>query len=173
MLKTILIGFALFSNILWAKEPVSLEKIFKDTFSKDVTVGQKIIVLTQKERQSLQKQAKTKIDPSKIRFYVVNKANKIEGYGVLLIQKIRTKKAAILYLIDKDVKLKNIEIITFNEPSEYKPYTTWKEAFVGKSIKDDLRAGHGIPTISGATMSARAVTNAARIALAIVLKEKN
>ena len=82
------------------------------------------------------------------------------------------REIIILYLIDKDVKIKNIEILAFHEPSEYKPYSSWKAAFTGKGAKDDLKAGYGVPTISGATLSARAISDAARIALAIVAKEK-
>jgi len=170
-MKTILISTILWTTILFAKEPLSLQQIFNDTFSKQSVVTQKDIVLTSKEKKVLQQEAKAKIDSHKIRFYVVKKSNAIEGYGVLLIQKIRTKKAAILYLIDKNAKIKNIEILAFHEPSEYKPYSTWKESFFSKGINDELKAGYGVPTISGATLSARAIANASRIALAIVLKE--
>jgi len=171
-MKTILIYTILFTTILYAKEPLSLVKIFQDTFTKDVAVGQKDIVLSQKQKNTLQKLAKAKIDSNKIRFYVVKKTNKTVGYGVLLSQRIRTKKAVMLYLIDKDVKIKNIEILAFHEPSEYKPYSSWKNIFTGKTATDDLRAGHGVPTISGATLSARAISDAARIALAVVAEEK-
>jgi Na+-translocating ferredoxin:NAD+ oxidoreductase RnfG subunit len=60
-----------------------------------------------------------------------------------------------------------IEIISFKEPSEYKPNSSWKEIFIGKTTEDTLVAGKDIATISGATMSARAISNAARVALAI------
>jgi Na+-translocating ferredoxin:NAD+ oxidoreductase RnfG subunit len=172
-MKTILISAMFLATILCAKEPLSLKKIFSDTFSHNHIVTQKNIVLTKTEKTLLEQKAKARIDSTKIRFYVVKKENQVEGYAVLLIQKIRTKKAVILYLIDKNVKIKNIEILAFHEPSEYKPYNTWKESFVGKGMNDDVRMGYGVPTISGATLSARALTNAARIALAIVLKERN
>jgi len=172
-MKITLIGIILFSTILCSKEPVSLKKIFQDTFSKATKVSQKEILLTSNEKKTLEKQAKAKIDSNKIHFYVVKKSNAIVGYGVMLVQRIRTKKAAILYLIDKNEQIQNIEILVFHEPNEYKPYSTWKETFIGKSSKDDLRAGYDIPTISGSTLSARAITNASRIALAIVSREKN
>lgn len=172
-MKTILIFMILVSQMLLAKEPISLMNIFKTTFNNDVMVGQKDIVLNANEKKSLQAKAKATIDSNKIRFYVAKKAQKVEGYGVMIIQRIRTKKAAILYLIDRDVKIKNIEILAFHEPSEYKPYNSWKESFTGKGKGDDLKSGYDIPTISGATLSARAITNASRIALEVVLKEIN
>jgi Na+-translocating ferredoxin:NAD+ oxidoreductase RnfG subunit len=170
MIKFLYIALLVASSSLYAKAP-SLEKIFKETFGNNVSIGQKNILLTREEKQDIEKQAKAKIDSPKIRFYVITESKKIKGYGVLLIQRIRTKKAVLLYLIDKNQKIKNIEILAFHEPSEYKPYSTWKEAFVGKGKEDKLKEGYAIPTISGATLSARAITKASRIALSIVEKE--
>jgi len=167
MQKTLFIFIVLIS-FGFAKEGISLEQIFKSTFSSSVTVGQKVIVLKKDEIQALQKKAKAKLDSSKIRFYVVQNGGKVEGYGVLVIQRVRTKKAAILYLVSKEAKIKSIEIVQFLEPSEYKPNQAWKDVFTGKSKEDNLFAGKGIPTISGATMSARTIADASRIALSIV-----
>ena len=155
-------------SLLSAKSGISLEKLFKSSFSSDVTVGQKILTLNAKEVRTLQQNAKAKMDSNKVRFYVVKNASKVVGYGVLVIQRVRTKKASILYLISKDMKIKSIEIIQFQEPSEYKPNQAWKNVFTGKTSEDNLFAGKGIPTISGATMSARAISDASRIALSIV-----
>ena len=103
---------------------------------------------------------------------MVENASKVVGYGVLVLQRVRTKKAAILYLVSKEQKIKSIEIIYFKEPSEYKPNQAWKDVFIGKSKEDNLFSGKGIPTISGATMSARAIADASRIALTIVAMYK-
>ena len=170
-MKYILV-FVLSYTLLWSKGSVSLESLFKDTFSSQVTVGQKTITLSKSQMKALQKKAKAKVDSNIIRYYVVKEGNTVQGYGVLIVQRIRTKKAAILYLIDQNEKIKNIEIVAFHEPSEYKPYSSWKNNFTGKVLKDDLRAGYGIPTISGATLSARAISDASRIALTIVAQEK-
>jgi hypothetical protein len=164
----ILLVTLLFSFSFLSAKGISLEKIFKSSFSSTVTVGQKIITLNTNEVKILQKKAKAKMDSNKIRFYVVKNASKVVGYGVLVIQRVRTKKAAILYLVSKESKIKSIEIIQFQEPSEYKPNKVWQGVFKGKTKEDNLFSGKGIPTISGATMSARAISDASRIALHIV-----
>lgn len=168
LLMIIILSF----TMLFSKGAVSLENIFKSTFSNNVTIGQKTINLSKSEMKALQKKAKAEVDSNTIRYYVVKKGKTIVGYGVLVVQRLRTKMAAILYLISKDGKIKNIEIIAFHEPSEYKPNSSWRKTFVGKTKNDALRMNHDIPTISGATFSARAFTNAARIALTIVEQEK-
>lgn len=171
-MKKTIFSLILIINMLNAKA-ISLANIFDASFGKGVTVLQKSMTLKSKEIKSIQKLAKAKIDSKKIRFYLVKKSNKVLGYGVLLTQIVRTKKASILYLIDKRERIKSVEIVSFKEPLEYKPNGTWMRVFNGKKSTDNLVSGNGIPTISGATMSARAISDASRIALAIVAKEKN
>lgn len=170
-MRTIILTFCFSFTLVYAKG-ISLETYFKSSFSGTVNVGQKSITLSKKDIQQIQSNAKAKLDTKKIRFYVVKEGKKVVGYGVLLVQTIRTKKAAILYMIDKSQTIKNIEILAFNEPSEYKPNKTWQGVFKGKTKEDNLFSGKGIPTISGATLSARAISDAARLALSIVEKYK-
>jgi len=70
-------------------------------------------------------------------------------------------------MIDPKGKIKAIEILAFNEPSEFKPKKKWINTLKGKNINDPLRINQDIHTISGATLSARNVAEGARIALAI------
>ncbi|CAA6801994.1 MAG: Unknown protein [uncultured Sulfurovum sp.] len=172
-MNKIMMGLFLFITLAHTKEGISLKEIFADAFGKSATVLQKNILLTNSEKTRLQKMAKAKIDSSKMRFYVAKEGQNVKGYGVLLTQRIRTKKATILYVIAKDESIQSIEILSFKEPSEYKPNSTWLEVFHGKVNDKNLFVNKDIPMISGATMSARALSDAARIALAIVSREKN
>lgn len=164
----IVIIMMLIWNIGYAKEGINIGKIIKSSFSKTSTVTPKQFKLTPKEMKQVQLNAKSRVDSNMIRMYTVHTHKDIEGYGVIIVQKIRTKRAAILYIMDADEKIKSIEILAFNEPSEYKPNEAWKSVFEGKSKVDNLFSGKGIPTISGATLSARAISDASRIALSIV-----
>ena len=170
-MKRLVIGMMLLVGLVDAKG-ISLVSIFNSSFGNGVSVMQKNIKLKSKDIRAIQLKAKAKIDSKKIRFYLVKKSKKTVGYGVLLTQRVRTKKASILYLVDTRGRIKSVEIITFKEPSEYKPNSAWMRVFKGKSKRDNLVSGRGIPTITGATMSARTIANASRIALAIVAREK-
>lgn len=171
MKKCLLVIFILLDT-LYADKSNALEMAFESTFGKDIMIDEKVLILGAKDKQRLQAKASAKIDMTKVRFYTVNREKSAVGYGVLMVQTIRTKKAAILYLIEKDGTIKSIEILLFKEPSEYKPSKSWQSLFAGKTLGDNLVAGDGLPTISGATLSAKAVSKAARIALAIVSEYK-
>ncbi len=171
MIQKITIIFFIFISTLFAKDTISIEKILQSNYDTNISVVKKSLILTKAEAKEIQQQAKSKLSSKIIRYYEVKKENTTLGHAILLKQRIRTKSAAILYMVDANNTMIAIEIISFKEPSEYKPNTTWKEIFIGKTSEDTLVAGKDIATISGATMSARAISNAARIALAIAEKK--
>ncbi|MCD6190216.1 MAG: FMN-binding protein, partial [Sulfurimonas sp.] len=68
-----------------------------------------------------------------------------------------------------------IEIIAFNEPLEYLPSDKWNSQFENVSTDKMLRVSKEIPTITGATLSARSITDGSRVAFAFyneVLRDK-
>ncbi len=126
------------------------------------------IILSEEQTQQLSKISMQKIETKLYRLYIAKNDAKTVGYGVLLNKKVRTKTAIALYLIGTDTKIKSIEIVAFNEPMEYLPTKTWLDGFDNKNAANTLRLNQDIPTVSGATLSARAITDGARIALSLI-----
>lgn len=126
------------------------------------------IILSEAQLQQLTKTSQQSIDTKLYRLYIAQNDTKTVGYGVLLNKKVRTKTAISLYLIGTDGKIKSIEIVAFNEPIEYLPTKTWLDGFDNKSSANTLRLNQDIPTVSGATLSARALTDGSRIALSLI-----
>ena len=172
MIKKILLLITVSIGTLSANQNISIEEILKLNFSETSTTKKETLLLTKEESNSIQTEAKAKLNSKIVRLYTVQENTEVMGYGVMLSQKIRTKKATILYMIDTNKSIKAIEIISFQEPQEYKPNSEWQEIFNDKNSSAMLISGKDIPTISGATLSARAITDASRIALAIISNQK-
>lgn len=132
------------------------------------SVDQQNIILSEAQVQQLSKASQQTIETKLYRLYIAKNEAKTLGYGVLLNKKVRTKTAISLYLIGIDGKIKSIEIVAFNEPIEYLPAKTWLDGFDNKSGSNTLRLNQDIPTVSGATLSARAITDGSRIALSLI-----
>ena len=126
------------------------------------------IILSDAQVTELSKASMQKIESKLYRLYLAKNGNKTVGYGVLMNKKVRTKTAISLYLIGVDGKIKSIEIVAFNEPIEYLPTATWLNVFDQKSSANTLKLNQDIPTTTGATLSARAITDWARAALALL-----
>jgi Na+-translocating ferredoxin:NAD+ oxidoreductase RnfG subunit len=168
-MKNISIIFLLFvslSSSLSAKILLSPIDAMKENYSQDADISKENLVLSATEFKKIQKEAKTKLPTRRYTLYRAKEDKKILGYGILINKKVRSKNAVVLYLIANNT-LKGIEIIAFNEPHEYLPNKTWQSQF--KNIKTDkmLHLSRDIPTITGATLSARSVTEGSRIAFAI------
>ncbi len=150
-----------------AKVLVMVDTAMSSSFGLDISITKKNILLKKEEAKKVQTIAKVKIKSKIFKVYLAKRDSILVGYGVLISQKIRSKNAVILYSISKDGILKNIEIIAFNEPLEYLPSKKWKEQFRNTNARNSLKVGTDIAVISGATLSARAITNSSRVALAL------
>ncbi|MFZ3052996.1 MAG: FMN-binding protein [Sulfuricurvum sp.] len=159
---SLLTSVYLFAQVLG--DPVALTQ---RTFSaKSVQIQN--IILSDAQVAELSKASMQKIDSKLYRLYLAQNGDKTVGYGVLMNKKVRTKTAISLYLIGVDGKIKSIEIVAFNEPIEYLPTKTWLDGFDNKSNANTLRLNQDIPTTTGATLSARAITDGARVALSLI-----
>ena len=163
---TLLLGI-LFSQSSVAKTHVSIEKVVKSSFSGVTSVDAKQLILSKAQHLTIQKRAKTAVRTKIYRYYEFKNANKLVGYGVLISRKIRTKNATILYAFDLSGKLKFTEIMGFGEPPEFIPNKQWMSQFKEQPRTAALTMGKDIPTISGSTLSARCVSDSARIARAL------
>lgn len=166
MKQLLLYLFIFLALPLSAKVLISPFDAMKGTYGKTAEVSKKNILLKNAQAEKISKDAKTKLETKIFRVFKALKNNEILGYGILINRKVRSKNAVVLYMISKDSILKGIEIIAFNEPAEYIPSKTWIKQFDNISTDERLILSRDIPTITGATLSARSLVDSSRIAFA-------
>ncbi len=174
-MKYSLLILSLFALSLSAKILISPVDAMKQSYGSDAEIVKKNILLSKTQATAIQKSAKTKLDSKIFRVFKATKKSKLLGYGILINKKVRSKNAVVLYFISKDSILKSIEVIAFNEPMEYLPSQKWNSQFQDLYTDKMLRVSKEIPTITGATLSARSITDGSRVAFAFyneVLKDK-
>ena len=120
------------------------------------------VFLTDEVAAKLQSLARTKISERMVTFYVATAGGKTVGYVILHTQKVRTKNETLVVGLEPDGKIRRIDLAVFLEPEEYAPTPRWLAQFEGKSTKDRLTVGDDLQVISGATVSARSISEAAR-----------
>ena len=170
-----IIFFILFALPLSAKMLILPLDAMKNAYPNSTEIVKKNIVLSKQNASTIAKEAKTKL-PSKIfRVFKAYKNEELLAYGILLSKKVRSKNAVVLYIISKDSLLKSIEIIAFNEPAEYIPSARWNSQFKDIPTITMLRTSKEIANITGATLSAKSITDGSRLAFAFynnILKGK-
>jgi hypothetical protein len=166
------IFFALLLGTLLSESSVagsqaSVDEVIKSSFTCANTIEPKQIILTKKQFSQVQSRAKAAVRTKIYRYYDIKSSTKRLGYAVLITRKVRAKKATVLYAFDNSGSLKFTEIMAFGEPPEYIPSKTWMSQLQNQDKSVTLTVGKDIPTISGATLSARSITEGARVARAI------
>lgn len=165
MQRLLFLGVLLYST-LQAQVLISPIDAMKESFSPEATISKKNILLSGSEYKQVQQSAKIKLNTKIYRIFSAKVEDTILGYGVLVNKKVRSKNAVVLYIIEGD-KLSSIEVIAFNEPLEYVPSKTWKEQFNNIPVSKNLQLNRDIPTITGATLSARSITEGSRVAFGL------
>lgn len=125
------------------------------------------LFLNDDQVQAIQQMARAKVPSKIVTYFTCKKEGQITGYAFFDAEVIRTQKAAYMIALDTDGNVRALEILAFYEPEDYLPPKKWMQQFERKDLKDDLWIKRGIPNISGATLSAQALTDAVRRTLAL------
>jgi hypothetical protein len=99
--------------------------------------------------------------------YVASKDGKLVGTAYFDTHLVRTLAETLMVVVSPAGTIARIEVLSFSEPEEYLPREHWYAQFPGKALDDELSTKRGIRAVSGATLTARATTEAARRVLAL------
>ncbi|MBU1658799.1 FMN-binding protein [bacterium] len=166
MKKILTLSILLFALSLSAKVMTSPVDAMKYTYGAESEISKKNILLSAKQASTIEKEAQVQLDTKIFRVFKAQKNQKTLGFGILINKKVRSKNAVVLYFISAESLLKGIEIIAFNEPPEYLPSDNWNKQFINISTHQMLKLSKDISTITGATLSARSITDGSRVAFA-------
>jgi len=126
------------------------------------------IILTKEQKEKVEKLAKVRIESRLVSFYFVKEGDRVVAYGYVDTHRVRTHTESVLFVISPQGSIELVEVLAFNEPLEYMAEENWLALFKGKTLpRDTLRLRRDIPNITGATLTARAITKAARRAVAL------
>lgn len=130
-------------------------------------VAKETVYLTDEQRARAKKLAGAEVDLKIARPYVARKDGKLVGTAYVDLHRVRALKETLLVVVDPEGRVSRMELLAFGEPLEYVPKTEWYAQFTGKKLDDELHLKRSIRGIAGATLSARATTDAVRRVLAV------
>jgi len=130
-------------------------------------IEKQTVYLTKSQKAMASKLAKAKVNRNIVYVYEARRDGKLVGSAYFDAHVVRTKKEIVMFVLDLKDRIDRIELLSFAEPPEYIPKGKWYDQFLGKKLDDELSLKRGIAGVSGATLTARATTNAARRVLAL------
>jgi hypothetical protein len=150
-----------------ARVYVTQEEALRRAFPEPQKIERRVLYLDDAQAGRARARAGVAVESRVIPYYVGVAGERVEGYAYFDTHLVRTLPQTILILLAPDGRIRSIEIVSFDEPEDYLPGARWLAQFEGVEEGDTLSAGGPIHALTGATLSARAVTAAARRALAI------
>ena len=102
-----------------------------------------------------------------VRLYKAWRNGALVGTAYFDVHRVRTLKETLMVVVDPEHRVADIELLTFMEPVEYIPRERWYGQFVGRKLDRDLHLHRGIDGVVGATLTARATSDAVRRILAV------
>ncbi len=102
-----------------------------------------------------------------VTYYVGWRDGRPVGVAYFDAHRVRTMREVAMILVLPDGTIDRVEVLSFLEPPEYMASEPWIEQLVGHGLTDDLAVNRGIINLTGATLTAGALTRAARRILAL------
>jgi Na+-translocating ferredoxin:NAD+ oxidoreductase RnfG subunit len=131
----------------------------------EATLERKAMYLTAEQQSRLEQNASLQRIGRFHTFYIAKKNGAVVGYALFDTHRVRTKEETVLVALNAGGSVREVRIVSFFEPQEYLAPERWLAIFGGKTSRDALQSGRDLPTISGATLTTRAVSTVVRKAV--------
>jgi hypothetical protein len=101
--------------------------------------------------------------------YVGKRSGQTLGTAYFDSHVVRTFPETVMIVISPAARIERIEVLSFSEPEEYLPRPAWLDQFDQRNLVPALSLKGEIHGLTGATLTARAITEASRRVLALHL----
>jgi Na+-translocating ferredoxin:NAD+ oxidoreductase RnfG subunit len=143
------------------------DEALEAAFPQAVKIERKEIFLSSDQSQEIESLANSKNESKLYILYEAKDGAKTLGYAIIDTHSLRTKTETVMFVINPDGSLRQMEILAFFEPQDYQPRENWMELFEDKTLDDTLKIGKDIPNITGATITANSLSQTIRRILAV------
>jgi hypothetical protein len=168
VLSAALVATTLARGSAAAKVFLAKDEALALAFPGNERIEERVVILSDEQKAEVEKRARAPLESQLWTIYVGWKDGAVQGYAVIDSHNVRTLPETFMVVIEPNGTLRRVEVLAFHEPPEYLPTDRWIAQFPGKKLDDDLKLGAGIQGITGATLSAQAMTAGVRRALAII-----
>ncbi len=107
------------------------------------------------------------VESAVVTYYVALREAEPAGVAYFDADRVRTLPQVLMIVLGPDARVTRIETVSFREPPQYRAPNGWLQQFLGRPLNVELSLKGEIANITGATLTAGAVTRATRRVLAL------
>lgn len=130
-------------------------------------VERQTVFLTRQQLAQARRLAGVEIRSALVNPYVAREGGKTVGTAYFDTHRVRTLPETIMVVVDPQGKVERVEVLAFQEPPDYLPRDVWYQQFDGHELGPGLELKRDIRGVTGASLTARATTEAVRRVLAL------
>lgn len=152
-----------------AQEVLTQDEALRLAFPGATAIERKTAYLGRKELADAQALAGRGVEVRQgvVSYYVARRGSVPLGVAYFDAHRVRTLPEVVMVVVSPGGAVERVEILKFSEPPEYRAPEGWLELFGDRRLSGDLSLKRGIPSLTGATLTADAVTDAVRRVLAL------
>jgi hypothetical protein len=150
-----------------AKVFYAKEEALRAAFPGSDAIDQQTFVLTDEQKRQVETLGRSRVESKLVTVYSGRRDRKLLGYAIIDVHTVRTLPEAVMVVLSPEGQVTLTVVLAFYEPLEYLPTARWLKQFDRHTLAPDLRVGRAIDGITGATLTARGVTEAVRRVLAL------
>ena len=152
-----------------AQTLLTQEEALALAFPAPTRVERKTAFLTTAQLRSARKLAGSdvEIDQELVTYYVGYRDRRPVGVAYFDAHRVRTLAEVVMIVVSPDATVERIDVLKFMEPPEYRVPASWIAQIEDRPLDDELSLKGAVRNMTGATLTARALTRAARRVLAL------
>ena len=93
---------------------------------------------------------------------VIRYAGSNGSFAYFDTHRVRTEPETIMVVVNAEGKVERVDILSFDEPTDYFPKRRWLDQLLGRKLDDNLSLNRAIRPISGASLTGRVIVDATR-----------
>jgi hypothetical protein len=156
-------AFLLTATAASARVLMTQEQALASAFPAGTTVARQKFFLTPEQRDAARKESGVEVKDS----LVVRYAGGNGSFAYFDTHRVRTLPETVMIVVDAKGNIDRVDILSFDEPTDYFPKRRWLDQFRGRRLDGELALNGAIRPISGASLTGRAIVEATRRILAL------
>ena len=167
MIGSVLIGLPVLGA--FAQSGPTRDEALRLAFPAPAVIERRTAFLTEADLERARKLAGPDVEVTReiVTYYTARDGGTPIGVAYLDGHLVRSMQEVAMVVVGRDDRVRQVEVLRFEEPPEYRASGSWLRQLRGKRLDDDLSLKSGVVNFTGATLTSRALVRATRRALAI------
>lgn len=163
----LLIVLALLASTAEARVFMTRQQALASAFPAGAKVTRQAFFLTKAQVDEARRESGLSFDDQLVIRYMGTTGDQPAGYAYFDTHRVRTLPETVMIVVSPEGRVDGIEILSFDEPTDYFPKRRWLDQILGRKLDKDLSLNRAVRPLSGASLSAQAIVNASRKVLAL------